>query len=164
MNPKVVAVYPGTFDPITLGHIDIIERSSKLFDQVIVTLALNPSKSPLFDIEEREEMIRDAIQKFTNVTVEKFDGLIVDFALKRQATVIIRGLRAISDFEYEFQMALMNRNLAQEITTVFLMPHENYTYLNSTIVRNVAGFGGNIEKFVTKFVAEKLIYKLQKGR
>jgi pantetheine-phosphate adenylyltransferase len=161
-NTNIIAVYPGTFDPITLGHIDIIERSSKLFSMVIVTIAVNTSKKPLFDLDERQEMITDAIQPYGNVNVETFDGLIVDFARLKQASVIIRGLRAISDFEYEFQMALMNRNLSREITTVFLMPNEKYTYLNSSIIRNVARFGGNIDKFVTKFVSQKLTEKLEK--
>ena len=165
MSDHKIAIYPGTFDPITLGHIDLIERSSELFNKVIVTIAVNPSKKPLFDVDERMEMIEDAIAPFDNVTVAKFDGLIVDFAKDVGAKVIIRGLRAITDFEYEFQMALMNRQLADDITTVFLMPHEKYTYLNSTIIKNVANFGGDIEKFVTKFVQKKLIEKLaQKGR
>ncbi|MCD6375550.1 MAG: pantetheine-phosphate adenylyltransferase [Caldisericaceae bacterium] len=164
MSHKKIAIYPGTFDPITLGHIDIIERSSKLFDEIIVTLAINPAKKPLFDVHERMEMIEDAVKDFPNVQVEKFDGLVVDFAKRMNATVIIRGLRAITDFEYEFQMALMNRQLSEDITTVFLMPHEKFTYLNSTIIKNVANFGGDIEKFVTKFVERKLIEKLsEKG-
>ncbi|RLD16100.1 pantetheine-phosphate adenylyltransferase [candidate division KSB1 bacterium] len=164
MNDHKIAIYPGTFDPITLGHIDLIERGSQLFSKVIVTIAVNPTKKPLFDVDERMEMIKDAITPFDNVSVAKFDGLIVDFAKEVGAKVIIRGLRAITDFEYEFQMALMNRYLADDITTVFLMPHEKYTYLNSTIIKNVANFGGDIEKFVTKFVQKKLIEKLaQKG-
>ncbi|HID40514.1 MAG TPA: pantetheine-phosphate adenylyltransferase [Calditrichaeota bacterium] len=159
---ETIAIYPGTFDPITLGHIDIIQRASKLFDQVIITLAVNPVKEPMFNSDERKEMIDDAINGMANVSVEQYDGLIVELARKRGATVIVRGLRAISDFEFEFQMALMNRHLAKEITTVFLMPNEKYTYLNSTIIRNVASFGGDINKFVTKFVAEKLKIKAQK--
>ncbi len=159
---KKIAIYPGTFDPITLGHIDIIERGSKLFDEVIVTLAVNVAKEPLFSTSERQQMIEEAIGGIPNVRVERFEGLLVDFAEKKGATVIIRGLRAISDFEYEFQMALMNRHLADGITTVFLMPHEKYTYLNSTIIKDVAAFGGDIRKFVTNFVAEKLIDKIQK--
>ena len=165
MSDHKIAIYPGTFDPITLGHIDIIERSSRLFSKVIVTIAINPSKKPLFNVEERMEMIKDAIAPLDNVSVAKFDGLIVDFAKEVNAKVIIRGLRAITDFEYEFQMALMNRQLADDITTVFLMPHEKFTYLNSTIIKNVANLGGDIEKFVTKFVQKKLIEKLrQKGK
>jgi pantetheine-phosphate adenylyltransferase len=159
-----IAIYPGTFDPITLGHLDIIERASKLFTKVIVTLAINPSKEPMFNPHDRKEMIEDAIKDISNVTVEKFDGLIVDFARKVDAHVIVRGLRAISDFEYEFQMALMNRHLSDSITTVFLMPHEKYTYLNSSIIRNVANFNGDIEKFVTKFVALKLKEKTNQGK
>ncbi len=159
---KTIAIYPGTFDPITLGHIDIIQRASRLFDNVIITLAINPVKEPMFNSAERKEMIEDAVRGMKNVTVEQYDGLIVELAKKRGATVIVRGLRAISDFEFEFQMALMNRHLAKEITTVFLMPNEKYTYLNSTIVRNVASLNGNIDKFVTKFVAEKLKSKAQK--
>ncbi len=164
MSDHKIAIYPGTFDPITLGHIDLIERGSQLFSKVIVTIAVNPTKKPLFDVDERMEMIKDAITPFDNVSVAKFDGLIVDFAKEVGAKVIIRGLRAITDFEYEFQMALMNRYLANDITMVFLMPHEKYTYLNSTIIKNVANLGGDIEKFVTKFVQKKLIEKLtQKG-
>jgi pantetheine-phosphate adenylyltransferase len=137
--------------------VDIIDRSSRIFDKVIVTLAINLSKQPMFNVDDRLEMITDAIKSFKNVTVEKFDGLVVDFAQKVQATAIIRGIRAITDFEYEFQMALMNHHLAEHITTVFLMPNEKYTYLNSSIIRNVALFNGDIQKFVTKFVADKLI-------
>ncbi len=160
MNKKI-AIYPGTFDPITLGHLDILERGAKLFDKVIVTIAVNQSKVPLFSLQERVEMIEDAVKGFDNVSVEKFDGLLVDFAVRQQASVILRGLRAISDFEYEFQMALMNQHLAESITTLFLMPNEKYTYLNSTIVKDVAKFGGNVEKFVTKYVAKKLISKFK---
>ena len=162
MANEKIAIYPGTFDPITLGHIDVIKRGSKLFDQVIVTIAINQSKMPLFTIDERIEMINDAVKEFNNVSVEKFDGLLVNFATQRNASVIIRGLRAVSDFEYEFQMALMNKHLQNEITTVFLMPNEKYTYLNSTIVKDVAKFGGNFNKFVTNFVAKKLIEKFQR--
>jgi pantetheine-phosphate adenylyltransferase len=158
MNKKI-AIYPGTFDPVTLGHIDIIQRASKLFDEIIVTVAINLSKKPLFSIEERVDMIDNAIREFDNVSVEKFDGLLVNFASNKNASVIIRGLRAVSDFEYEFQMALMNKHLQNDITTVFLMPNEKYTYLNSTIVKDVARFGGKFENFVTKYVATKLIDK-----
>lgn len=162
MPEQKIAMYPGTFDPITLGHIDIIQRSSKLFDRVIVTLAKNTKKEPLFSIEERIEMITDAVRDMQNVEVEEFDGLLINFARKRNVSVIVRGLRAISDFEYEFQMALMNRQMADEVTTVFLMPHEKFTYLNSTIIRDVAAFGGDIKKFTTPFVARKLQEKFLK--
>jgi pantetheine-phosphate adenylyltransferase len=161
MSSEKIAIYPGTFDPITRGHLDIIERGSSLFDRIIVTLAINQSKEPLFTLEERIEMIRDAVKNIKNVTVEKFDGLLVTFAAQKKANVILRGLRAISDFEYEFQMALMNQHLENKITTVFLMPNEKYTYLNSTIIKDIAKFGGNVERFVTAFVAQKLKKKLE---
>jgi len=159
MNKKKIAVYPGTFDPITKGHIDIIDRARNIFDEVIVILAVNPSKKALFSVKERMNMMHNAIDEFHNVRIEAYDGLVVDFAEKNKANVIIRGLRAISDFEYEFQMALMNKKLSEKITTVFLMPNEKYTYLNSTIVKNVAKFSGNIDNFVTKLVAEELAKK-----
>lgn len=155
-----IAIYPGTFDPITLGHVDIIERGSKLFDHVIVTLAINKSKKPLFNADERIEMIEDAVRHLENVSVEAFSGLLVNFAAQKNACVILRGLRAISDFEYEFQMALMNQHLNDQITTLFMMPNEKYTYLNSTIVKDVANFKGDITKFVTNLVEKKLIEKL----
>ncbi len=158
---NTIAIYPGTFDPITNGHIDIIDRAVNIFDRVIVTLAVNQTKKPLFANAERLEMIKDAVIKIPNVDIAEFDGLLVDFAVKNKAKVIIRGLRAISDFEYEFQMALMNKKLSQEITTVFLMPNEKYTYLNSTIVKDVAKFNGNIDDFVTKLVAQKLFNKFR---
>lgn len=157
-----IGIYPGTFDPITLGHVDIIERSSKVFDEVIVTLAVNPKKTSLFSSNERREMIEDAVKHIPNVSVVEFDGLIVNLAKKKEALAIIRGLRAISDFEFEFQMALMNRSLAEEIDMVFFMPHERYTYLSSSIIKNVASFKGNIEKHVPKLVARKLIDKFNK--
>jgi pantetheine-phosphate adenylyltransferase len=163
MNDKKTAIYPGTFDPITLGHVDIIERACNLFDHVIITIAINLSKEPLFNSSERKEMIEDAVRHMPNVSVAVFDGLVVDFAKRNNASVIIRGLRAISDFEFEFQMALMNRHLDNQISTVFLMPHEEFTYLNSSIVKNVASFGGDIKKFVTQFVEIKLFEKLKRG-
>jgi pantetheine-phosphate adenylyltransferase len=150
------AIYPGTFDPFTNGHLDITERASKLFDKVIVTIANNTKKDPLFTLDERLIFIHDATNHLPNVTGGSFEGLLVDFAEKEGAVVIIRGLRAISDFEFEFQMALMNHRLNSEITTVFLMPNEKYTYLNSTIVREVAEFGGNVDKLVTPLVAKNL--------
>jgi len=161
---KKIAIYPGSFDPITLGHVDIIERSSRIFDSVIVTLAINPSKTALFNSTERKQMVEDAVKNIPNVSVEAFDGLVVKLARKRKASAIIRGLRAISDFEYEFQMALMNRSMAEDIDTVFLMPDERYTYLNSSIVRNVASFDGEIKNFVTNFVAQKLTDKFNEGK
>lgn len=157
-----IAIYPGTFDPITNGHLDIIERAAQLFDKVIVTVAVNSSKTPMFTGEERVELIQSILKqkRFTNVTVERFNGLLVSFAKKKNAIAIIRGLRAISDFEYEFQMALMNRKQSNEIATVFLMPHEKYTYLNSSIVREIARLDGNFKDFVHPFVFRALKKKL----
>jgi len=155
------ALYPGTFDPITFGHIDVIERARDIFDKVIVTVARNTAKQPLFTDAERVRMIRDVIKRYDNVEVEAFDGLLVSFAKKRKATAIVRGLRAVSDFEYEFQMALTNRKLAAGITTVFLMPHERYTYLNSSIVREIALLGGNVSEFVPPGVRKLLAGKLR---
>ena len=141
------AIYPGTFDPITYGHLDIIKRAVRLFDHVIVSVAENPGKNPLFSTEERVDMIREVCD-IENVSVGYFQGLLVDYAREQKAAAVIRGLRAVSDFEYEFQMALVNRKLSEELTTVFLMPHEQYTHLNSSIVREVAGFGGDVSPYV----------------
>lgn len=157
-----IAIYPGTFDPFTCGHLDIVERAIKLFDEVIVTIAKNSKKSPLFSIEERIDFIEDATKHLENVNTESFEGLLIEFAKKKTASAIIRGLRATSDFEYEFQMALMNRRLNDDITTVFLMPNEKYTYLNSSIVREVAEFGGDIKNLVTPLVAKNLYDKLKR--
>lgn len=151
-------LYPGTFDPVTNGHIDIIKRASELFDEVVVTVAINPSKQPMFSIEERVELLTDSLKDFSNIKVDRFDGLVVEHAKNIGATGIIRGLRAVSDFEYEFQMALMNRKLDEQITTIFLMPHEKFTYLNSTIVRNLAQFKADISEFVPHAV-QKMIQK-----
>ncbi len=151
-----IAIYPGTFDPFTLGHLDIIERAAKLFDEIIVTIAENSDKEPMFSLSERKEFIENASQHVPNVRCNYFEGLLVDYAMEVNASAIIRGLRAISDFEFEFQMALMNRRLNPDISTVFLMPNEKYTYLNSTIVKEVARFGGNVDKLVTDMVAAKL--------
>ncbi len=150
------AIYPGTFDPITNGHIDIIERALKLFDKVIITVARNSAKNPLFSEEERMVLIKDAVRHLKGVEVDSFDGLLVDYARKKKATAFVRGLRAISDFEYELQMALMNRKLNEDLVTVFLMPHEKYTYLNSSIVREIARHAGNVKDFVPPNVLRKL--------
>jgi len=151
-----VAVYPGTFDPITNGHVDIIRRAAPLFDRVIVTLAVNSEKTPLFSVRERLEMIRRSVKGIEGVEVDQFSGLVVEYAIRVGASVIIRGLRAVSDFEYEFQMALMNRRQRHEIDTVFLMPDEKYTYLSSSILREVARHGGMIDAFVPSCVKEML--------
>lgn len=157
------AIYPGTFDPITYGHIDIIERATNLFDSVIVAIAKNPAKQPLFTVAVRKKMIKNAIADLPNVQVDCFDGLIVDYAELKKAGVIIRGLRAISDFEYELQMALMNRRLKDRIVTVFLMPHEQYVYLNSSIVREVASLGGDVSHLVSPSVMKMLEKKFSSG-
>ena len=157
-----IAIYPGTFDPFTSGHLDITERASRVFDKVFVTIARNTKKSPRFSVEDRIMFIEEATKHLSNVTADSFEGLLVSHAQEKKAIAIIRGLRAVSDFEFEFQMALMNRRLNKDITTVFLMPHEKYTYLNSSIVREVAEFGGNVEKLVIPLVAEKLREKFGK--
>lgn len=157
------AIYPGTFDPITYGHLDIIGRASALFDKVIVTVAINPKKKPMFSIDERIDLIRSVVQPHPNVECESFDGLLVNFAQEKNATVLIRGLRAISDFEYEFQMALVNRKLSEKLVTVFLMPGEKFTYLNSTIVKEVAMFGGDISAFVPPLVEAQVKEKIKKN-
>ena len=159
MQTKVkerIAIYPGTFDPITLGHIDIIERAIKLFDRLIVTLAINTKKKTLFTVNERISLIKDAVKNFPAVEVEQFRGLLMHFAREKKAVAVIRGLRAVSDFEFEFQMALMNQKLDRKVTTVFLMPSEKYTYLNSTIVKEVVQFGGDISGLVTPLVEKKI--------
>ncbi|MBI4418717.1 MAG: pantetheine-phosphate adenylyltransferase [Ignavibacteriales bacterium] len=151
-----IAIYPGTFDPITNGHLDILDRAVKLFDKVIITIARNPSKDPLFSEEERLDMIREAVKHYSNVEVDSFEGLLVEYARSKKASAIVRGLRAISDFEYELQMALMNRKLDGTVETVFLMPNEKYTYLNSSIVREISRYGGDVSEFVPPMVRVSL--------
>ncbi len=158
------AIYPGTFDPITNGHLDILERALKLFDRVIITIARNSAKNPLFSEEERLAMIKESVRQFKGVEIDSFDGLLVEYAHQKKATAVVRGLRAISDFEYELQMALMNRKLDEDLVTVFLMPNERYTYLNSSIVREIAGHKGNIREFVPPHVLRALEEKLLKRK
>jgi len=155
-----VAIYPGTFDPITNGHLDIIQRAIPLFDKVIVILALNSDKEPLFTVEERLTMINESVNEIDRVEVTQFSGLVVDFARKVKAKAIILGLRAVSDFEYEFQMALMNRKQWPDVDTVYLMPDEKYTYLSSSIIRELAQHGGSIKCFVPPIVEKMLARKL----
>jgi pantetheine-phosphate adenylyltransferase len=150
------AVYPGTFDPITNGHTDLITRSLQVFDRVIVAIALNPSKHPLFDLTERVDMVKVATKNVPNVEVDPFSGLLVDYVRQRGARAVIRGLRAISDFEYELQMALINRKLDQGFETVFFMPSEEYSYLTSSIIKEVASLGGALNDFVHPEVATRL--------
>ena len=156
-----IALYPGTFDPITNGHIDSLQRAGELFDKIIVTVAVNPAKNPLFTVEERIALMKESLPH-AKFEVTSFDGLVVDYAKKTDSIAIIRGLRAISDFEYEFQMALMNHKLAEDITTVFLMPNEKYTYLNSSIIRSLAQFHADVSEFVPQCVAEALKKKFPK--
>jgi pantetheine-phosphate adenylyltransferase len=151
-----IAIYPGSFDPITNGHLDILERALKLFDKVIICVAMNSAKKPVFDVEDRLVLIRNAIRKYKNVEVDSFTGLLVEYARRRKATAVVRGLRATSDFEYELQMALMNRKLYEDLVTVFLMSNEKYIYLNSNIVREIARHRGPINKFVPKAVEKAL--------
>ena len=154
---RINAIYPGTFDPVTNGHLDIIERSSKLFGQVVVAILVNPQKEPLFSSDERAELIRQSLSVGTrNVEVAVFQGLLVDYANERQASVIIRGIRAVSDYEYELQMALMNRRLRPEIETFFMLPAENYSYLSSRLVREIAENLGSIEGLVPEVVEKAL--------
>ncbi|MFZ1947707.1 MAG: pantetheine-phosphate adenylyltransferase [bacterium] len=151
-----IGLYAGTFDPVTKGHLDILTRSRALFDEVVVAVARSTPKSTLFSLEERVEMFRAVTRDMPNVGIEAFDGLLVAFARKKGAAAIIRGLRVVSDFEYEFQMALMNRRLDRQLETVFLMPSEEYTYLNSTLIKAVASTGSDVSQFVPDVVARKL--------
>lgn len=150
------AIYPGSFDPVTLGHIDVIERALRLFDEVIVAAAPSEGKFPLFPIEERLELIRASLPGESRLKVKQLDGLLVDFVTAEQAQVIVRGLRAVSDFEFEFQMALMNRRLAANVETIFLMPKEDYSYISSRIVKEVARLGGDVSGVVSPPVAAAL--------
>ncbi len=151
-----ISIYPGSFDPITNGHIDIIERASKISDKLIVSVLNNGEKKSLFTIDERVEMIKDSTKHFQNVEVDSFDGLLVDYAKKKDASIVIRGLRAVTDFEYELQLAQTNRELYNKVETVFLLTSIQYSYLSSSIVKQVAAENGDISKFVTSFVANKL--------
>jgi pantetheine-phosphate adenylyltransferase len=156
MTQKRVAIYPGTFDPVTNGHIDIINRSLNLFDRLIVSVALNPKKNPIFSIEQRVNFIKKGLKGLKNVEVLPFDNLLTDFARFNDASVIIKGLRAVSDFEYELQMGLMNRNLDQSIETLFMIPSQEYSFLSSSFVKEIAKHGGDIHKLVPQIVEKEL--------
>jgi len=153
---KLRAVYPGTFDPVTNGHLDLIERSAALFDELIVAILKNTEKQPFFTVEERVEMLQTVVAEHANVSVTTFDGLLVDFVERRQAAVIVRGIRAVSDYEYELQMALMNRRLSSRVETVFMMPAETYSYLSSRLVREISQLGGSVRGLVPPIVEKRL--------
>ena len=154
--PAKLAIYPGSFDPVTNGHIDIIVRGLKIFDRIVVGILNNPAKDPLFSVTERQEMLHASLKNFDSVEIDTFEGLLVDYALQRGAQAILRGMRAVSDFEYEFQMALMNRRLNREIQTVFLMTGLRWIFTSSSIIKEAARFGGNINGMVPKIVNQKL--------
>jgi pantetheine-phosphate adenylyltransferase len=156
------AICAGTFDPITLGHLDVIERASRIFPRLVVAVAVRPNKSPLFDIGQRVDLVRESIRSFRGVEVESFDGLLVEYARRKRISCVIRGLRAFSDFEFEFQMALTNRKLAPDIETLFLMPKEDYSYISSGSVREIASLGGSVGNFVPPASSQALIRHFQK--
>ncbi len=153
-------IYPGTFDPITNGHLDIADRASKLFDELIIVVASNPDKNPLFSVSERIDMIKKSTDKLKNTHVKSTERLLVDFAKENSAVAIIRGLRHVSDFEYEFQMAMMNNHMAPEITTIFMMPDEKYIHLNSSVLKNIVKLNGDVTEYVPSCVLDQLLIKL----
>jgi pantetheine-phosphate adenylyltransferase len=155
MRP-VLAIYPGSFDPITMGHVDIIQRGARLFERIVVAVLFNADKAPLFTVQERVDIAREVFRDRANVEVETFDGLLVDYARRKQAGVIVKGLRAVSDFEYEMQMALMTRRLNPEVETVFMMPTEPYTYVSSRLVKEVVALGGSVRGIVPEIVERRL--------
>ena len=157
-----LALYPGSFDPLTNGHVDIILRGARLFDRILVAVLVNAEKNPLFSVEERVGIVREVFREYSNVEVDAFDGLLVDYARRKRASAIVRGLRAVSDFEYEFQMALMNRHLEPTLETVFMMPAEQYTYLSSRLIKEVFGLGGEVRGLVPPVVEARL--RAKKGR
>ena len=155
------AIYPGTFDPVTNGHLDVIKRGSIIFDTLIVSVGRNPLKETLFSVKERMEMIRDHVKELKNVEVDCFDGMLVDYLKKQQTNIILRGIRTVSDFEYEFQRALTNRALSKEVETVFVMTSEQYSFLNSTLIREVVSLGGSVNQFVPSDVERRLKEKFK---
>lgn len=157
---KIIAIYPGSFDPVTNGHLDLIERASKLFDRLIVALLRNPDKDALFSLAERTEMLKQSVAHLRNVSVESFDGLLVEYARRRGARVILRGIRAVSDYEYELQMAMMNRQLQPGLETVFMLPAEAYSYLSSRLVKEVARLGGSVKGLVPAAVEKRIRAKV----
>lgn len=162
IDPKRRAVYPGTFDPITNGHQDLVRRAADIFEHVIIGIAANPNKAPLFSVEERVDMAREVLADFDNVEVTGYPGLTVEFAVQNGCAFVIRGLRAVSDFEFEFQLATMNRHLSSEVETVFLTPTEQFNFISSTLIREIASLGGDIREFVHPLVAEAITQRLAK--
>ena len=159
---KIIAIYPGSFDPVTNGHLDLIQRGSKLFDELIVAITRNLDKgAALFELDERMEMLRAMTKEWSNVSVETFEGLLVNYVVGRNANVVLRGIRAVSDYEFELQMALMNRKIDQRVETIFMLPAEKYSYLSSRIVREIAYLGGPLTGFVPELVEQKLREKVQ---
>jgi len=156
-----IAIYPGSFDPITNGHIDIIERGLKLFDKIIVAILNNAAKETLFSVEERVEMLETSLKQFSNIEIDTFDGLLVDYAVERKAQAVLRGMRAVSDFDYEFQMALMNRRLNREVHTVFLMTGLRWIFTSSSIIKEAARYGGDIKSMVPSEINQKVIEKFR---
>jgi pantetheine-phosphate adenylyltransferase len=156
------AIYPGSFDPVTNGHLDVVERARKLFDEVIVAVAHNDEKEPLFSLQERLDLLHQTVGRIENIRIAQFEGLLVEFARAQKACAVIRGLRAVSDFEFEFQMALMNRKLEGSVETMFLMPKEEYTYLSSRLVKEIARLGGDVSQFVPPIVAKALAKKFSR--
>ena len=157
---SVIAIYPGSFDPITNGHLDLVQRGARMFDKLIVSILRNDAKEPLFSVEERMDMLREVVGVYSNVEVDCFDGLLVDYAASRSATVLLRGIRAISDYEYELQMALMNRRLRPEIETVFMMANEAYSFISSRMVKQVYSLGGNISGLVPPSVEARMHHRM----
>ncbi len=157
-------IYPGTFDPVTSGHLDLIKRAVGIFDTLIVAVASNPHKSPLFSLNERINMLKEATKDIKNIEIDSFEGLLIDYVRRKKCNIVLRGIRAISDFEYEFQMALSNRKLAYDIETIFMMPSENYSYLSSKIIKEIASLGADVSEFVPANVEKQLKEKLLKSR
>ncbi|HEW92163.1 MAG TPA: pantetheine-phosphate adenylyltransferase [Thermotogaceae bacterium] len=160
---KGAIFYPGTFDPITYGHVDLIERASRIFDEVIIVVMKNIKKKPLFTLEERLDMLKNTVEKIPNVSLDTHDGLLIDYVKKTGINVVLRGLRVVSDFDYEFQMALANKELCPDIETLFLMTNPKYSFISSSLVKEIAAMGGNLDPWVPDYVKKKLLEKLRKG-